>query len=142
MITYNFVGLRLEAKEKFTQIKTAYETLIDDKLRALYDKFGAEGLKTGWELAARTKTTEEVLSISQKSYIYQMLKEFEKLKKREEERLLDSRVHARSAITMSMSAADLRDSLTGKLNILEVTGMSLSQSVKVTSIFPPFLSIC
>lgn len=60
-----------------------------------------------------------------------MLKEFEKLKKREEERLLDSRVHARSAITMSMSAADLRDSLTGKLNILEVTGMSLSQSVKV-----------
>jgi DnaJ-class molecular chaperone len=52
--------LREEAKEKFTLIKTAYETLIDDRLRLIYDRFGVQGLKTGVELATKYKTSEEV----------------------------------------------------------------------------------
>ena len=59
MVT-QIIGLRAEAKEKFTLIKTAYETLSDEKLRAIYDKYGTEGLSTGWELAAKTKSTDEV----------------------------------------------------------------------------------
>ena len=64
-----------------------------------------------------------------------MLREFEKIKKREEERLLDARVHARSKVIMDISLSELYDSLTGQLNLLEVTGMSLTQSVRVCFLF-------
>jgi DnaJ family protein C protein 11 len=49
-----------EAKEKFTEIKTAYETLIDPQKRTLYDMYGINGLNAGWELAKKLQTPEEV----------------------------------------------------------------------------------
>ena len=43
-----------EAEEKFKKVSAAYECLIDEKKRKLYDEFGEDGIKTGFnEDAAR-----------------------------------------------------------------------------------------
>lgn len=49
-----------EAKEQFTLIKNAYETLSDDGQRAVYDLYGLEGLRAGWALGAKYPTLEEL----------------------------------------------------------------------------------
>src|ERR1700741_4686948 len=41
-----------EAEEKFKQISAAYEVLSNDEKRKLYDEFGAEGLRGGFDPAA------------------------------------------------------------------------------------------
>ena len=48
------------AQQQFTLIKEAYETLVDEKRRKLYEMYGLEGVRTGWELATKYASTEEV----------------------------------------------------------------------------------
>lgn len=38
-----------EVEERFKQVNHAYDVLSDDKKRALYDEFGEEGLRTGFD---------------------------------------------------------------------------------------------
>jgi len=49
-----------EATEKFTLIKTAYETLINPQQRALYDLYGVKGLQSNWQLTPFSKSHEEM----------------------------------------------------------------------------------
>lgn len=51
--------LQAAAKETFTLIKSAYETLSDEQKRTIYDMYGIQGLQSGWELGQKFKTPEE-----------------------------------------------------------------------------------
>jgi len=56
-------GHREEAEKKFVQINFAYQVLMDDEQRAVYDIYGLEAIKSNAckELVRRYPTTDEVL---------------------------------------------------------------------------------
>jgi len=106
------------AQEHFTQIKLAYETLIDEKKRTLYDLYGAEGVRTGWELASKYASTEE------------MLREFERIKRKQEERDAEGQFERKGTIQLNVSVAEVYDVITQKYNWPEISGMLVSQQIK------------
>ncbi|WWC63149.1 uncharacterized protein I303_105749 [Kwoniella dejecticola CBS 10117] len=53
---------RYIAHSRFTEIQRAYEVLIDENKRMIYDLFGEEGLKTSWELGPKNKSKDELRS--------------------------------------------------------------------------------
>lgn len=107
-----------EAKEKFTLIKTAYETLIDEKKRTLYDLYGAEGVQAGWELATKHQTIEE------------MLKAYQKEERLAEEMREEAVLDRKSSIKMQIDASNVKNALTGDYSLPEILAMNISQSVK------------
>ncbi|XP_053681347.1 dnaJ homolog subfamily C member 11 [Anopheles nili] len=118
-----------ENKEKaelmFNRTKKAYEVLSDSHQRAIYDSLGVKGLETeGWEIVHRTKTPNEIRE------------EYERLAREREERRLQQKTNPRGNIAVHINATDFfsryDDELydTGFLPAIEVSGMSMSQSIE------------
>ncbi|PKA59584.1 Chaperone protein dnaJ 13 [Apostasia shenzhenica] len=76
------------ATENFQRIRDAYEVLSDEHKREIYDVYGMEGLKTGYELGQKLSKPEEVKE------------ELERLRRRKEE----ERVFGHSRPTGSLLA--------------------------------------
>ncbi|CDZ98500.1 Molecular chaperone (DnaJ superfamily) [Phaffia rhodozyma] len=51
---------KFAAETQFRRIQRAYEILVDEQKRALYDTLGEEGLKGSWEVGFKLKTPEEM----------------------------------------------------------------------------------
>ncbi|KAI5699430.1 hypothetical protein M8J76_001693 [Diaphorina citri] len=111
--------------------KTEAEMLFSKtKKRAIYDSVGVQGLETeGWEIVQRTKTPQEIRE------------EYERLARERNERRLHQRTHPRGTLTVNINATDIfteyeefYDELDAEgwtLPVIEVSGMSLSQSIEV-----------
>ncbi|WVW85813.1 hypothetical protein I302_107851 [Kwoniella bestiolae CBS 10118] len=84
---------RLIAHERFTEIQRAYEVLIDDRKRTIYDLFGEEGLRTSWEVGPANKTKDQLRSYFIQQANNKKVMELESLvkSKSEIELVLDSR---------------------------------------------------
>ncbi|KAL1455422.1 hypothetical protein WDU94_009514 [Cyamophila willieti] len=120
-----------EAEMLFSKTKKAYEVLSDPHKRAIYDSLGVQGLETeGWEIVQKTKTPQEIRE------------EYERLARERNERRLHQRTHPRGTLTVNINATDiftdygdfydeLDDSEGWTIPAIEVTGMSLSQSIEV-----------
>jgi DnaJ family protein C protein 11 len=119
------------AKEQFTLIKNAYETLIDEHKRQVYDIYGYEGLN-------HALNSQIILTSNYKS-TKELLKEYEKFKLREELLNSESKLNIHGKVMASMSLVDLVDIATGETNLPSVTKMEISQVIQ-TSISNSYLA--
>uniref|UniRef100_A0A182QHK4 J domain-containing protein n=1 Tax=Anopheles farauti TaxID=69004 RepID=A0A182QHK4_9DIPT len=114
-----------KAELMFNRTKKAYEVLSDPHQRAIYDSLGVKGLETeGWEIVHRTKTPNEIRE------------EYERLAREREERRLQQKTNPRGNISVHINATDFFSRYddeyydTGFLPSIEVSGMSMSQSIE------------
>uniref|UniRef100_A0A182PVS3 J domain-containing protein n=1 Tax=Anopheles epiroticus TaxID=199890 RepID=A0A182PVS3_9DIPT len=114
-----------KAELMFNRTKKAYEVLSDPHQRAIYDSLGVKGLETeGWEIVHRTKTPNEIRE------------EYERLAQEREERRLQQKTNPRGNISVHINATDFFSRYddeyydTGLLPSIEVSGMSMSQSIE------------
>lgn len=114
------------AEKVFRNIKDAYEALIDEKKRAIYDTMGKHGLEVdGWQVAFRTKTAKEIRD------------EYEKLQREKEQKMLQQTTNPKSAITLNVNATEFFQSYIDKFDIaeepnirdIEISGMNIQQSI-------------
>jgi curved DNA-binding protein CbpA len=150
-----------EAQEKFTEIKLAYETLSDEKKRTLYDIYGAQGVQSGWELAQKYSSTEEVsldytfssiisllslhpLDLSYLSRCFANLKRLKRKKKalQELERCREEVVYSilvcpfnqyAGGLRIGFSLIDIYDWYEEKYRLPSVTSMQITQNLTVTT---------
>ncbi|XP_050097197.1 dnaJ homolog subfamily C member 11 [Anopheles aquasalis] len=113
------------AELMFNRTKKAYEVLSDAHQRAIYDSLGVKGLETeGWEIVHRTKTPSEIRE------------EYERLARDREERRLQQKTNPRGNISVNINATDFFSRYDdeyydgGLLPTIEVSGMSMSQSIE------------
>uniref|UniRef100_A0A182JFA2 Uncharacterized protein n=1 Tax=Anopheles atroparvus TaxID=41427 RepID=A0A182JFA2_ANOAO len=114
-----------KAELMFNRTKRAYEVLSDQHQRAIYDSLGVKGLETeGWEIVHRTKTPSEIRE------------EYERLAREREERRLQQKTNPRGNISVHINATDFFSRYddeyydSGLLPSIEVSGMSMSQSIE------------
>ncbi|XP_058463625.1 dnaJ homolog subfamily C member 11 [Malaya genurostris] len=114
-----------KAEMMFNRTKKAYEVLSDSHQRAIYDSLGNKGLQTeGWELIHRTRTPAEIRE------------EYERLAREREERRLHQKTNPRGNITVQINATDIFSKYEddyddgGLFPVIEVSGMSMSQSIE------------
>uniref|UniRef100_A0A182JRE3 J domain-containing protein n=1 Tax=Anopheles christyi TaxID=43041 RepID=A0A182JRE3_9DIPT len=114
-----------KAELMFNRTKKAYKVLSDPHQRAIYDSLGVKGLETeGWEIVHRTKTPNEIRE------------EYERLAQEREERRLQQKTNPRGNISVHINATDFFSRYdddyydTGLLPSIEVSGMSMSQSIE------------
>ncbi|PSN53871.1 hypothetical protein C0J52_02423 [Blattella germanica] len=117
-----------EAEILFNKTKRAYEVLSDPHQRAIYDSLGTRGLETeGWEIVQRTKTPQEIRE------------EYERLARERNERKLQQRTNPKGSVIVNINATDLfnryedldfDEDETSSIPIIEVSGMSFSQSIE------------
>lgn len=114
-----------KAEMMFNRTKKAYEVLSDPHQRAIYDSLGNKGLETeGWELVQRTRSPAEIRE------------EYERLAREREERRLQQKTNPRGNITVQINATDIFSRYEDDYNdgglfpIIEVSGMSMSQSIE------------
>ncbi|XP_058838201.1 dnaJ homolog subfamily C member 11 [Topomyia yanbarensis] len=114
-----------KAEMMFNRTKKAYEVLSDPHQRAIYDSLGNKGLQTeGWELIHRTRTPAEIRE------------EYERLAREREERRLQQKTNPRGNITVQINATDVFSKYEGDYDdgglfpVIEVSGMSMSQSIE------------
>lgn len=79
------------ATENFQRIQDAYEILIDEYKRQIYDIYGMEGLKSGLELGPKLNKLEEVRE------------ELEKLRRRKEEEKQNARIRPTGSLVANLS---------------------------------------
>lgn len=113
--------LREEAKEKFYQIRNAYEVLIDERKRAIYDLYGVEGVRAGWELSNKLQSPEEIRKV------------FEKMQRINVKTMMQQELNMRGKIVTSLSLADMYDILTDTYHLPPILGMDITQRVKALS---------
>ncbi|XP_014218733.1 dnaJ homolog subfamily C member 11 isoform X2 [Copidosoma floridanum] len=122
-------ALKKDAEILFNKTNKAYQVLSDPHKKAIYDSVGTKGLETdGWEVMVRRKTPQE------------LIEEYERLAKEEEERKLLLRTNPKGSVTVHINATDLfsrygndyDDIYEGNsvFTSVEVSGMSLSQSIE------------
>ncbi|XP_052873163.1 dnaJ homolog subfamily C member 11 [Anopheles cruzii] len=114
-----------KAELLFNRTKKAYEVLSDPHQRAIYDSLGVKGLETeGWEIVHRTKTPSEIRE------------EYERLARDREDRRLQQKTNPRGNISVHINATDFFSRYddefydSGLLPSIEVSGMSMSQSIE------------
>lgn len=114
---------KLKADILFNKIKRAHEVLSDPQKRVIYDVAGQKGLDTeGWELQARHKTPQEIME------------EYERLRKENEEKLLQQKTNPKGSITVGVDATDVFEQYSidyePTLPNVEISTMHITQSVE------------
>ncbi|ESN92232.1 hypothetical protein HELRODRAFT_194364 [Helobdella robusta] len=114
-----------KAAQLFNKIKRAHEVLSDSHQKAIYDVAGVQGLKTeGWQLQVKYRTPQEILD------------EYERLKKENEEKKLQQRTNPKGSLTIGINATDIFDGYdydseySSLLPSVEISDMQISQSVE------------
>ncbi|XP_052760863.1 dnaJ homolog subfamily C member 11-like [Mya arenaria] len=118
----------------FDKLKKAHEVLMDQRKRTIYDLYGKSGLESyGLEVVSRVKTPAEIIA------------EYERIKRDEEEKRLQRQTNPQSTSTISVDASSLFESNAYDyedddddeedydvidLTVPEINSMTLSQSVE------------
>ncbi|KAJ1524774.1 hypothetical protein ONE63_009650 [Megalurothrips usitatus] len=127
-----------EAEVLFQKIKHAYEILIDDVQRAIYDNYGLKSLEEmkledQWAVVQRTKTPQEIRE------------EYERIVREQKQRELYIKTQPRGLVKVRVNATDLFDNypydvendvemydnkILGRWGNIEVSGMSFYQYIE------------
>ncbi|KAL3861143.1 hypothetical protein ACJMK2_007212 [Sinanodonta woodiana] len=117
------------AEQMFGKLKRAHEVLSDEHKRVIYDLYGEKGLETyGMEVISRTKTPAEIIA------------EYERFQKEQEDRRLQQQTNPRGQVTIGLNATDLFDRYAGyeeyedyeepRFPTVEINNMNISQTVE------------
>lgn len=109
------------AEMVFVKLRRAYETLMDPKLRAIYDAVGAQGLDVrGWELVSKSEKPENIRL------------EYEFLKGLRDMETMLQRIHPSGSFVCKTSLVGLFAPEWEDRCLPQLTGMALSQNVECT----------
>ncbi|KAK3594961.1 hypothetical protein CHS0354_019884 [Potamilus streckersoni] len=115
-----------DAEQMFGKLKRAHEVLSDEHKRVIYDLYGEKGLETyGMEVISRTKTPAEIIA------------EYERFQKEQEDRRLQQQTNPRGQVTIGLNATDLFDHYASyeeyeepHFPTVEINTMNISQTVE------------
>lgn len=90
-------GDKEAAERNFRAVNEAYEVISDPNKRSLYDMYGIEGLRAGWEVGPRLKSTQEIRE------------EYERKKRQREEDEMRRQVTSKGSLQINVDASSVLD---------------------------------